>query len=99
MRTYWGILLSCILLSGCGAETLNAIELRPLSSYRVEQDPEILLTKQTQEKLLTYCERRPTDVLPERRAKVAEVTFHHPRYEVLVPLQATLIFFCSRKIA
>ena len=83
MRTYWGILLSCILLSGCGAETLNAIELRPLSSYRVEQDPEILLTKQTQEKLLTYCERRPTDVLPERRAMVAEVTFHHPLYEVL----------------
>ena len=83
MRTYWGILLSCILLSGCGAETLNAIELRPLSSYRVEQDPGILLTKQTQEKLLTYCERRPTDVLPERRAKVAEVTFHHPLYEVL----------------
>ncbi|MFY7870386.1 MAG: hypothetical protein ACOVQN_12850, partial [Exiguobacterium sp.] len=83
MRTYWGILLSCILLSGCGAETLNAIELRPLSSYRVEQDPEIPLTKQTQEKLLTYCERRPTDVLPERRAKVAEVTFHHPLYEVL----------------
>ncbi|WP_269317595.1 hypothetical protein [Exiguobacterium sp. KJ 601] len=83
MRTYWGILLSCILLSGCGAETLNAIELRPLSSYRVEQDPEIPLMKQTQEKLLTYCERRPTDVLPERRAKVAEVTFHHPLYEVL----------------
>ncbi|WP_214734518.1 hypothetical protein [Exiguobacterium sp. s154] len=83
MRTYWGILLSCILLSGCGAETLNAIELRPLSSYRVEQDPEIPLTKQTQEKLLTYCERRPTDVLPERRAKAAEVTFHHPLYEVL----------------
>ncbi|WP_321282933.1 hypothetical protein [Exiguobacterium profundum] len=83
MRTYWGILLSCILLSGCGAETLNAIELRPLSSYRVEQDPEIPLMKQTQEKLLTYCERLPTDVLPERRAKVAEVTFHHPLYEVL----------------
>ncbi|WP_214815456.1 hypothetical protein [Exiguobacterium sp. s131] len=83
MRTYWRILLSCILLSGCGAETLNAIELRPLSSYRVEQDPEIPLMKQTQEKLLTYCERRPTDVLPERRAKVAEVTFHHPLYEVL----------------
>ena len=83
MRTYWGILLSCILLSGCGTETLNAIELRPLSSYRVEQDPEMSLKEQTKIQLLTYCERRPTDVLPTRRAKVAEVTFRHPIYEVL----------------
>ncbi|WP_215143232.1 hypothetical protein [Exiguobacterium qingdaonense] len=83
MRTYWGILLSCVLLSGCGAETLNAIELRPLSSYRVEQDPEVMLTEKTKQQLLTYCERRSVDILPERRAKVAEVTFHHPLYEVL----------------
>ncbi|WP_214742093.1 hypothetical protein [Exiguobacterium sp. s48] len=83
MRSYWGILLSCILLSGCGTETMNAIELRPLSSYRVEQDPEIALTEQTKKQLLTYCERRPTDVLPTKRAKVAEVTFRHPLYEVL----------------
>lgn len=83
MRTYWGILLSCILLSGCGTETLNAIELRPLSSYRIEQEPEVALTEQTKENMLTYCEKRPTDVLPKRRAKVAEVTFRHPLYEAL----------------
>jgi hypothetical protein len=71
------------LLSGCGAETLNAIELRPLSSYRVEQEPEVALTEQTKGNMLTYCEKRPTDVLPKRRAKVAEVTFHHPLYEAL----------------
>ncbi|WDH75554.1 hypothetical protein PTI97_12070 [Exiguobacterium marinum] len=83
MRVCWGIFLSCILLSGCGAETLNAIELRPLSSYRVEQEPEMSLSEQTKKQILTYCERQPTDVLPKRRAKVAEVTFHHPLYEVL----------------
>lgn len=83
MRAYWGIIVSCILLSGCGAETLNAIELRPLSSYRVEQDPEVALTEQTKEDMLTYCEQRTKDILPKRRAKVAEVTFYHPLYEAL----------------
>ncbi|UTT43362.1 hypothetical protein [Exiguobacterium aurantiacum] len=75
--------LATILLSGCGANEINALNLRPLSTYAIQQDQDIPLTSSLKARLLDYCERKPTDVLPTRRAELAAITFRHPFYDEL----------------
>lgn len=75
--------LVTVLLSGCGASEINALHLRPLSTYAIQQDQDIPLTSTLKTRLLEYCERQPTDVLPTRRAELATITFRHPFYNEL----------------
>ncbi|WP_214826069.1 hypothetical protein [Exiguobacterium algae] len=83
MRPYWMSLVCCSLLAGCGSYETNALNLRPLATYAIEQEPDISLDLETQQKLLTYCEQEPTDILPTRRAEVARAVFYHPLYQDL----------------
>lgn len=77
------ISLAAVLLSGCGANEINALNLRPLSTYAIQQDRDVPLTSALKTRLLSYCERQPTDVLPTRRAELAAITFRHPFYDEL----------------
>lgn len=75
--------LATLLLSGCGVNEINALNLRPLSTYAIQQDQNVPLTSALKSRLLNYCEQKPTGVLPIRRAEVATITFRHPFYNEL----------------
>ena len=75
--------MMCVVLSGCGFNQTNALDLQPIASYKIEENPRLDLSSDQQEALLAFCERTPTDVLPAKRAQVATVTFRHPIYDVL----------------
>ncbi|MFN3367300.1 MAG: hypothetical protein ACK411_13005 [Exiguobacterium mexicanum] len=79
----WMMIVAIIFLSGCGANETNALNLRSLSMYAIHQDRDIPLTSALKSRLLNYCEQKPTDVLPMRRAEVASITFRHPFYDEL----------------
>lgn len=83
MRALLVALLCLSVLSGCGSAETNALDLHPIATYAIEQEQDVALREETQKKLLTYCERKPEDVLPKERAKVAETTFYHPLYSEL----------------
>ncbi len=84
MKNVIGLMsIAVILLSGCGTNEINALNLRPLSTYAIQQDQDIPLTSALKTRLLNYCERQPTDVLPTRRAELAAITFRHPFYDEL----------------
>ncbi|WP_138858780.1 hypothetical protein [Exiguobacterium mexicanum] len=79
----WMMIGAIIFLSGCGANETNALNLRSLSTYAIHQNRDIPLTSALKSRLLNYCEQKPTDVLPMRRAEVASITFRHPFYDEL----------------
>lgn len=83
MRLLWTALLALCVLSGCSSKEINALELRPLTTYTIDQDDIIQLSKKTKEQILTYCERQPTEILPPHRAEVTKIIFRHPIYREL----------------
>ncbi|MCT4778029.1 hypothetical protein NQG36_12185 [Exiguobacterium aquaticum] len=84
MRRVIGLMsLAMMVVSGCGTSEINALNLRPLSTYAIQQDRDVPLTSALKTRLLAYCEQQPTDVLPTRRAELAAITFRHPFYDEL----------------
>ncbi|MCT4784234.1 MULTISPECIES: hypothetical protein [Exiguobacterium] len=83
MRAVWTSLLLCTVLSGCGTNAMNAIEMRPLAATALKQVSGMELPLEIKEHILTYCEKQPTEILPTHRAKVSETTYVHPVYEEL----------------
>lgn len=83
MRKFWIIPFLCLVLSGCGANSMSAIEMRPLAATALKQTSGMELPLEIKKYILTYCEKQPTDILPAQRAKVSEATYVHPVYEVL----------------
>ncbi|MCT4795827.1 hypothetical protein [Exiguobacterium alkaliphilum] len=71
------------MLSGCGANSMSAIEMRPLAATALKQTSGMELPLEIKKHILTYCEKQPTDILPAQRAKVSEATYVHPVYEEL----------------
>lgn len=82
MRLKWTALLAIWCLSGCTSKAeINALALRPLDTYAIDQSEQVHFLPESEKKLLAYCRQQATEELPSRRAEVAEVTFRHPLYE------------------